>query len=255
MIYFGPVSSSNSSQEWDFSEPAKRMALIPYRGATDITLFSLARAGAGLPVHCQYPDDFKKLRWPGFRIATFTDISEQVRARRRTPHRQRGSSRIAQMEIEEDLRLAARVQNSLAPRSLVWGTMSVDAFLSSRGISIGGDFALGKFAGTKTTSACSSVMFSGHGIGFRAGSEPHLLRNDCATCVVVMPFPRDVSESLKPLPYWKDIAASGMFCSTLAAARIDAQRRKHGLCRGPAIPRLCSRVKGQGPLVCSSLAA
>jgi len=46
-----------------------------------------------------------------------------------------------QREIEEDLRLAARVQNSLAPKSLVWDKMSVDTFYHLVH-SIGGDFAL-----------------------------------------------------------------------------------------------------------------
>jgi serine phosphatase RsbU (regulator of sigma subunit) len=49
---------------------------------------------------------------------TFTDISEQVR----TAEELRSANaklQQRQMEIEEDLRLAARVQRSLAPKSLV----------------------------------------------------------------------------------------------------------------------------------------
>src|SRR5260370_10099140 len=75
-----------------------------------------------------------------FDIVTFTDISEQVRAEQEL----RSANlelRKRQMEIEEDLRLAARVQRSLAPRSLTWKGMSVESF-SHPVHTIGGDFAL-----------------------------------------------------------------------------------------------------------------
>src|SRR5260370_12837967 len=75
-----------------------------------------------------------------FGIVTLTDISEQVRVEEEL-RSANVKLRQRQMEIDEDLRLAARVQNSLAPRSLVWGTMSVDAFYHPVH-SIGGDFAL-----------------------------------------------------------------------------------------------------------------
>lgn len=45
------------------------------------------------------------------------------------------------MEIEEDLRLAARVQSTLKPGSVAWDKMSVDAFYHPVR-SIGGDFAI-----------------------------------------------------------------------------------------------------------------
>jgi hypothetical protein len=45
------------------------------------------------------------------------------------------------MEIGEDLRLAARVQRSLAPRPLTWNGMGVDSF-NHPVHTIGGDFAL-----------------------------------------------------------------------------------------------------------------
>src|SRR2546429_5898299 len=97
-----------------------------------------------------------------FRIATFTDISEQVRAEEelRTAN---AKLQNRQMEIEEDLRLAARVQNSLAPRSLVWGTMSVDAFYHPVH-SIGGDFALVNSLDQDHLSLLVCDV-SGHGIG------------------------------------------------------------------------------------------
>ena len=46
-----------------------------------------------------------------------------------------------QKEIEEDLALAARVQESLAPKSITWGGMSVEAYFQAVR-TIGGDFGL-----------------------------------------------------------------------------------------------------------------
>src|SRR4029077_5313001 len=75
-----------------------------------------------------------------FRGVTFTDISKQVQAEERL-RRANTELHKRQMEIEEDLRLAAPVQNSLAPRSLVGASISVDAFYHPVH-SIGGDLAL-----------------------------------------------------------------------------------------------------------------
>jgi serine phosphatase RsbU (regulator of sigma subunit) len=44
-----------------------------------------------------------------------------------------------QREIEADLAVAARVQQSLAPRSLVWNDLSIEAYYSPAR-TIGGDF-------------------------------------------------------------------------------------------------------------------
>ncbi len=135
LIYFDP-SQFYSSQEWDF---LSRQTDASFRIGRNRYNFVLPRKGGGrLPVIVST----RTIQNSGakFRIATFTDISEQVRAEEelRTANVKLQNR---QMEIEEDLRLAARVQNSLAPRSLVWGTMSVDAFYHPVH-SIGGDFAL-----------------------------------------------------------------------------------------------------------------
>lgn len=75
-----------------------------------------------------------------FAVITLTDISEQKRAEenlrvanKRLEERQK--------EIDEDLALAARVQRSLEPKSIVWGGIRVESFyLPAR--TIGGDFGL-----------------------------------------------------------------------------------------------------------------
>lgn len=73
-------------------------------------------------------------------VATFTDISEQKQAEEQLRLLNRKLEK-RQLEIEQDLALAARVQQSLLPRSLVWGGVRVDTFYHPAGI-IGGDFAL-----------------------------------------------------------------------------------------------------------------
>lgn len=73
-------------------------------------------------------------------VITLTEISEQKNAeeRLRAANAQLEARR---KEIEEDLVLAARVQRSLEPKSIVWGGIRVESFyLPVR--TIGGDFGL-----------------------------------------------------------------------------------------------------------------
>jgi PAS domain S-box-containing protein len=65
-----------------------------------------------------------------FTIISFTDISEQKSAEEQL----RAANKLLeerQREIEEDLTLAARVQQSLAPKSLTWGSLEVYRSLES----------------------------------------------------------------------------------------------------------------------------
>lgn len=64
-------------------------------------------------------------------------------------------------EIEEELLLAARVQQSLAPNSLTWGSVSVDTFYHAAR-TIGGDFGLVAPRADELTILVCDV--SGHGI-------------------------------------------------------------------------------------------
>jgi phosphoserine phosphatase RsbU/P len=78
----------------------------------------------------------------GRRIAviTLTDISEQKSAEEKL---RAANTQLEerQKEIEQDLALAARVQRSLEPKSIVWGGISVEAFYHPVR-TIGGDFGL-----------------------------------------------------------------------------------------------------------------
>jgi sigma-B regulation protein RsbU (phosphoserine phosphatase) len=75
-----------------------------------------------------------------FTIVSLIDISEQkaVEARLRTVNVEVEKR---QKEVEEDLALAARVQQSLAPKSMLWGYIRVEAFYRPVR-TIGGDFGL-----------------------------------------------------------------------------------------------------------------
>jgi PAS domain S-box-containing protein len=68
-----------------------------------------------------------------------------------------------QMEIDAELSLAARVQQSLAPQSLVWNDVSVETFYSPAR-SIGGDFGVVFPHGDEGLSILMCDV-SGHGIG------------------------------------------------------------------------------------------
>ena len=75
-----------------------------------------------------------------FAVVSFTDITEQKLAE--DGLRQANQMLEAQyLEIEDDLKLAARVQQSLAPKSLKWGDVEVVAHYQPVR-SIGGDFGL-----------------------------------------------------------------------------------------------------------------
>jgi sigma-B regulation protein RsbU (phosphoserine phosphatase) len=67
-----------------------------------------------------------------------------------------------QSEMEAELSLAARVQESLAPCSLVWGNVAVEAYYSPA-TTIGGDFGIVFPHGNELTLLVCDV--SGHGIG------------------------------------------------------------------------------------------
>lgn len=73
-------------------------------------------------------------------VITFTDITEQKRAQEELEEANR-KLRKRQQEIEQELELASRVQQSLAPQTLRWGPFAIEAFYSPVN-TIGGDFGL-----------------------------------------------------------------------------------------------------------------
>ena len=239
LIGFAP-SCFYSSQEMEF---LRQQIDVAFRAGHNRYAFVLPRKGGGrLPVIISS----RTLQNSGsrFGIVTFTDISEQVRA-----EQELRSANVElqkrQTEIEEDLRLAARVQNSLAPRSLVWDTMSVDAFYHPVH-SIGGDFALVNSTDHEHLSLLVCDV-SGHGIG--SALVANRIYSETTTHLRSgMPFLDMFGELNRFLI--EDIAGSGMFV-TLAAARIDVDRRRMVFAGAGHPPAMVAR-RGQNPVLLES---
>ena len=239
LIGFDP-SCFYSSQETDFLMQQIDVAL---RAGHNRYAFVLPRKGGGrLPVIISSQRLENSVS--NFGIVTFTDISDQVRVEEEL-RSANAKLQNRQMEIEEDLRLAARVQNSLAPRSLVWGTMSVDAFYHPVH-SIGGDFALVNSLDQDHLSLLVCDV-SGHGIGSALVAN-RIYSETTAHLRSGMPFLDMFGELNRFLI--EDIAGSGMFV-TLAAARIDAQRRSMVFAGAGHPPAMLARP-GQNPQLLES---
>jgi phosphoserine phosphatase RsbU/P len=154
-----------------------------------------------------------------FAVVTFTDISEQKNAEADLRHANRKLEE-RQSEIEEDLLLAARVQQSLAPQSLVWGGMRVDAYFHPVR-TIGGDFGLVSPLDDRHLNLLVCDV-SGHGIGSalvanRIYSETmSQLRSGAPLTEMLRELNRFVLQNL----------GTSALLFTLAAARIDIGGRR-----------------------------
>jgi len=238
LIGFDP-SQFYSPQEFDF---VAHQIDVEFRDGHNRYAFVLPRKDGGrLPVIISS----RTLENSGrqFGIVTFTDISEQVR----TAEELRSANaklQQRQLEIEEDLRLAARVQRSLAPKSLVGDRVSVDSFYHPVH-SIGGDFALVDSQDSEHISLLVCDV-SGHGIGSalvanRIYSETagHL-RNGLPFIEMFAELNRFLIENM----------AAGMFI-TVAAARIDTNLRRMVFAGAGHPPAMLAR-RGQSPLLLES---
>ncbi len=229
-----------SSEERQF---LKQQIDVAFRSGHNRYAFVLPRRGGGrLPVIISS----RTFQYEGnhLGIVTFTDISEQVRAEEnlRTANiklQQR------QMEIDEDLRLAARVQKSLTPKSMSWNSVSVDSYYHPVR-TIGGDFALVNSTDHEHLSLFVCDV-SGHGIGSALVAN-RIYTETAAHLRSGMPFPDIFAELNRFLI--EDIAGSGMFV-TAAAARIDVRRRNMVFAGAGHPPAMLERP-GQNPLLLES---
>lgn len=229
-----------SSQERDFLKEQIDVAL---RAGHNRYVFSLPRNGGGRMPAIISSSTFQN-SGRRFGIVTFTDISEQVRAEEELRSANE-KLQARQSEIEEDLRLAARVQKSLTPRSMVSDALSVDVFYHPVH-SIGGDFAL-----LNTTDQNQLSLFvcdvSGHGIG--AALVANRIYSETTTHLRSgMPFVEMFGELNRFLI--EEIDSSGMFV-TAAAARIDAHQRKLHFAGAGHPPAMVAR-RGRKPVLLES---
>ncbi|HKV48595.1 MAG TPA: SpoIIE family protein phosphatase [Candidatus Acidoferrales bacterium] len=153
-----------------------------------------------------------------FAIITFTDISEQKRAEAalREANALLGKRH---EEIEEDLTLAARVQQSLAPDSLVWGGTRVEGYFQPVR-TIGGDFGLvSPINGRLNLLVCD---VSGHGIGSA------LLANRIYTeTMFLLQANSPLDDMLRDLNrFFLETIGRAVFFFTIAAIRVDYGGRR-----------------------------
>jgi phosphoserine phosphatase RsbU/P len=154
-----------------------------------------------------------------FAVITFTDISEQKRAEGQL---REANSKLEdrQTQIEEELALAARVQQSLAPQSIVWGGVRVDTYFHAVR-RIGGDFGL---VAPQDEDHLNLLVFdvSGHGIG--AALVANRLYSATMTQLRANVPLGEMFRKLN-LFVMQNIGSS-VFFFTVAAARIDRDARR-----------------------------
>jgi PAS domain S-box-containing protein len=151
-----------------------------------------------------------------FVVITFTDITEQKRAEASLREANRELEK-RQQEIEQDLALASRVQQSLAPSPLRWGPFAVEAFYHPVS-TIGGDFGLvTPFGDGQLNLVVCDV--SGHGI-----SSALIANRIYSETISLLERRAELDEMLGRLNRFilQQIRVPGFYFS-LAAARVRAQ--------------------------------
>jgi len=236
------ASQFYSPQEWDF---VARQINAEFRDGHNRYDFVLPRKDGGrLPVIISSRALVNSGRQ--FGIATFTDISEEVRVAEELCSANTKLQK-RQMEIEEDLRLAARVQKSLVPKSLVWNGLSIDSFYHPVH-SVGGDFALVNSQDGEHISLLVGDV-SGHGIGSALVAN-RIYSETMGHLRTGMPF-IDIFAELNRFLI-EDIDA-GMFI-TVAAASIDTHLHRM-VFAGAGHPPAMLVCRGQSPLLLESRSA
>jgi phosphoserine phosphatase RsbU/P len=179
-----------------------------------------------------------------FSIITFTDISEQKNAQAQLTEANK-QLEARQKEIEEDLALAARVQQSLAPKSIIWGGLNVQTYYHPVR-TIGGDFGLVSPLDDEHLNLLVCDV-SGHGIGSalvanRIYSETMTqLRNGAPLADMLRGLNRFVMQNI----------GSSVFFFTLAAARIDRDGRRMVFAGAGHPPAMIARA-GEEPRLLES---
>ncbi len=150
-----------------------------------------------------------------------------------------------QREIDEDLALAARVQKSLAPESMIWGNLRVESFYHPVH-SIGGDFALVSPFGEEylTLLVCD---VSGHGIG--SALVATRIYTEAMTQLRRGTPPTDLLRDLNSFVL-ESIGSTG-FLFTMATARIDRDARRISFAGAGHPPAMIARA-GREPRLLES---
>ena len=203
------------AEEFALAQAFHKKALEMGRGREEF--FLPTKAGERLPVVVSV----RAMRRPeGGRcsIVTLTDISDQKRTEQKL---RAANARLEeyQREIEQDLVLAARVQQSLGPKPLLWGSLRVDTFYQPAH-TIGGDFGLVTPLEEEHLNLLVCDV-SGHGIS--SALVANRIYSETITQLSNRAPLADMLRRLNSLVI-QNIAAQGFFF-TLAVARIDRSGR------------------------------
>ncbi len=157
-----------------------------------------------------------------FAVVTFTDITEQKDAQHAL-HKANKRLEDHQQQLDAELVLAARVQQSLTPHSLVWDGALVETFYAPVH-TIGGDFGLVALGAAHSGAQHLNLLVcdvSGHGIGSA------LIANRIYTeTASLLQHQHDLGAMLHKVNRMvlDHIQLDGFFF-TMAAARLDRHRR------------------------------
>jgi len=199
------------AEEFAFAQALNQKALEMGRAREEF--FLPTKDGGRLPVVVS----LRAIHGPDgghFSVVTLTDISEQKRTEEELRAAIAGLENY-QQTIEQDLLLAARVQQSLAPEPFLWGALRVDSFYQPAH-TIGGDFGLVRPSDEKHLNLLVCDV-SGHGIS--SALVANRIYSETVTLLGNRAPLADVLRRLNSLVI-QNIGTPGFFF-TLAAARID----------------------------------
>ena len=176
-------------------------------------------------------------------IVTATDISDQKRIQLELSH---ANAQLLerQRQVEQELQLAERVQQSLAPKSLTWEGVSVEAFYQPVW-SIGGDYGLVKPRDDRLDVLVCDV--SGHGI-----SSALIANRIYSETTAEIERGADLGSMLRHLNHFavQHLASSATYF-TVAALRLGAGRRSLQFA-GAGHPPAMIVSRGQSPQLLES---
>lgn len=176
-----------------------------------------------------------------YTLMTLTDISEQKIAEEklRVAYAQLEAR---QQEIDRDLALAARVQQSLAPRSLEWGPFRVEALYQPVS-TIGGDFGVVAPVGSQLHLLVCDV--SGHGIS--SALIANRIYTEMMTLLGRGAAAKEMMQRLNSFVL-NEIQMPG-FYFTMAMAQLDSDRRRMFFHNAGHPPAIWARPSGETKLL------
>ena len=211
------------------------------QGCARFEFFVVRRGGERMPVIIssrliEDPDG----RW--FHVVTFTDITEQKRTELEL---KRANEQLEQRqrEIETELALAARVQQSLAPKGLRWGRAVVETYYMPVR-TIGGDFGMVTPLGDGLLNLLVCDV-SGHGIG-----SALVANRIYSETFSLLERRTELGEMLRRLNHFvlQQIRVSGFFF-TLAVARFSDDGRRMSFAAAGHPPAIWISASGESRLL------